>query len=401
MLQATRRLIGSAPTHTARGFAVATAHKVSAKTYWSLDEVEPLWQRMDGDCDCTVFQTWPVFKAWTEHIARSHPVRWFVVALHDDATGQPLLALPLILHRDGDLETIEGADLGIADFYAPVIARGFVPTAAEMLAYWEQIRTALPAADVLRLSKMPTRIGRARNPLLLLDNVNPIKLSNLKTELDGDWPQWFTANVPEKVRRDLAARRRKLAKRGDVRLVVADTDAEASRFFDALITQRRERFAALGRSDILDDPACRDFYRSLLRPEAPTSLAEIQALMVGDDIVAVGYGLVHNAAFHMIFPGFQGNGWRNYSPGLQLFVGSMEACARRGFRHYDFTIGGEAFKRDLGAESYPLYEKLIALSLRGKHAVYIDRLRRFVRRNPQLARLSARLRGVSEMEHAA
>ena len=52
-----------------------------------------------------------------------------------------------------------------------------------------------------------------------------------------------------------------------------------------------------------------------------------------------------------------------------------------------------AVYHDLGAEKFPLYEKLTALSARGKRVVYTDRMRRFVRRNPSLVRLAATLRG--------
>lgn len=363
-----------------------------------LATLEPLWQQVSRGGDSSVFQSYDVIRAWVQRLAAALNVQWLVVVIFNARTHEPLLLLPLIIHRVAGMTVIEGADLGVADFFGPAVARGFLPTQAEMLAVWTLFKRALPPADVLRLSKMPARLGKARNPLLLLSNVNRTKLSNFKAELDPDWERWMAANVPEKVRADLKARTRKLAKRGVVTFRTAETEADADKFFETLITQRQARFKALGRCDVLDCPNYRAFYRRLLRPGDHNSVGQIQALCVGDEIIAVGYGLVFNDAFHMIFPSFKAEGWRNYSPGLQLFIASMKQAAARGLKHYDFTIGGEAFKRDLGAEEFPLFEKLTALSLRGQRVVYADRLRRFVQRNPKFARMAARLRGCSDME---
>ena len=376
------------------------ARTVEAVIYTALSSLAPVWREVERDGDRTVFQTFEVFAAWVRHIAEPNNVRWLAAALHDRKTGAPLLILPLTVTEANGLKIIECADRGIADFNGPVIARGFVPSAADMAAYWDALKAALPPADLVRLSKLPARLGQARNPLLRLPNVHAMKLSNWKADLAPDFPGWLERNVPEKLRADLAQRRRKLGKRGPIEFKIAETEAEADRLLDELIAERQERFEALGRRDLLADEHCRRFYRSLIRPGDGRSPAVIQALMVGGEIVATGYGLVHNDAFHMIFPGFAGKGWRNYSPGLQLFLASMEWAAGLGLKHYDFTIGDEGFKRDLGAEEHLLYEKLAALSPRGRRVVYLDRLRRFVRRNPMLARALTWLRGETPDEVA-
>ncbi len=383
-----------APGHTQQAATAAPGSApVDILIVRDFDVLEGLWQQLPGGGNCSIFQSFAVLTTWAEKLASSMGVQWLVAVMLHPRTRQPLLLLPLVLRRVDGLTMIEGADLGVADFYGPVVAPGFLPSPADMIVAWSLLKAALPAADVLRLSKMPARLGGARNPLLMLPNVNRTKLSNFKTDLDGDWERWMAANVPEKVREDMKARTRKLSKRGHLAFAAATNEAQADAYFAALIAQRQARFKELGRSDILDDPNYRAYYRKLLRPGDPTSPAEIEALSIDGEIIATGYGLVGNATFHMIFPSFKGERWRNYSPGLQLFLASMKRASERGLKHYDFTIGGEAFKRDLGAEEYPLYEKLAALSVRGLPIVYTDRLRRFIQRNPKFSHLAARLRG--------
>lgn len=145
----------------------------------------------------------------------------------------------------------------------------------------------------------------------------------------------------------------------------------------------------MGRTNILDCPSHRNFYRALLELG---NVGCIQALLVDDEIIATGYGLVSHEGFHMIFPTFKAEGWRNYSPGMQLFIESMTWADSKGIAFYDFTIGGEEFKATLGAEEYPLYEHLEALTARGRPTVYRERLRRLVRAHPRLKAILQRAR---------
>lgn len=356
----------------------------------SLVEVEPVWRRLEAQGGSSVFQSFDMFAAWARHLAPARKVDWFVVVILDKATGDPVLLLPLMVHAVGSVRVIEAADLEVADFCGPVLARGFQPTRAQMRALWARVRDALPRADVLRLSKLQAAIAGRPNPLLLLDNVQPIKLSNFKTALDP--AHSWRKRMPDKLASELTIRRRKLDKRGQVSFVTATTDKQADQFYAAMIAQRAARCTAMGRDNILDDAATRAFYRALIKPSDQAGIGVMQALLVDETIIATGFGLRHGGAFHMIFPAFQAEGWRNYSPGLHFFVASMQWSADEGLGHYDFTIGEEGFKRDLGAEEFPLYEHLVALTPRGLPVMLDASMRRTVRRSPLLSHLVTTLR---------
>ena len=357
----------------------------------TLDEIEPVWRVLEQCGDATVFQAFDTFAAWTRHIARAYEGEWFVVAVRNLETRRPAMLLPLVLQVRGKLAVIEAADLGVCDFNGPVLERGFLPTREEMTRIWRDVRALLPTADVICLTKMPAVIGTHPNPLLLLGASHRIALSNYKTPLGRDWTR---AALPEKVRADLDVRRRKLEKIGTVSFRSARTEAEADSFYAAMIEQRGARSAATGRSNILDCISHRQFYRALLTPEAETSVACIQALLVDDEIVATGFGLVSDEAFHMIFPTFKAERWRNYSPGMQLFVESMCWAAARGIAYYDFTIGGEEFKMTLGAVEFPLYAHLEPLTLRGVPTVYRERLWRAMGSNARLRAVVHKARAI-------
>lgn len=344
----------------------------------SLDEAVALWRQLQADGRSSVFQRVEAFEAWAQTIAPAHGAEWFVAAVLDGTTHAPLMLLPLTRVRHGGLTFIEAADLGVCDFNGPVAAMRFQPSLCEMKAIWAEIRGLLPAADILRLTKMPDEIGGLPNPLLQLRAAHKIKLSNFKTPLQTDEQPWSFLSLPEKLRADLSARMRKLSKRGTVEFRVAETSAEANRYFDAMVSQRAARCSAMGRSNILDCPAHQRFYRRLLTLGSVAGLGCIQALLLDGEVIATGYGLLGQQGFAMIFPTFRAEGLRNYSPGMLLFVESMQWASRKGLAYYDFTIGGEEFKLTLGAQEFPLFEHLEALSLRGLPFVMKERMRRRV-----------------------
>ncbi len=364
----------------------------------ALGELEPVWRNLERNGDATIFQAYDTFAAWTRHIVPARGGEWFVIVVSDRADGQPLMLLPFVTCRQGSLTVIEAADLNVCDFNGPVLDRKFTPSADEMAAIWEDVRALLPPADLLRLTKLPATIGTHPNPLLLLSAVHKIKLSNLKTPLLSRGLPWSAARLGDKLRADLATRRRKLDKRGTVVFQTAQTPEDIDRFFEVMIEQRRSRCVAMGRNNILDCVSHRNFYRALLDPG---SVGCIQALLIDGEVIATGYGLVSHEGFHMIFPTFKAEGWRNYSPGMQLFVESMTWAAAKGIAFYDFTIGGEEFKASLGAHEYPLYEHLEALTARGRPTIYHERLRRLVGSHPRLTALVQRARTLHRQNTAS
>ena len=116
-----------------------------------------------------------------------------------------------------------------------------------------------------------------------------------------------------------------------------------------------------------------------------TGATVIQALLIDGEIIATGYGHVGNDAFHMIFPTFMADKWRNYSPGRHLFRKSMAWAAGQGLSYYDFTVGAEGFKRDFGSSEMQLFERYQALTLPGVLPIACIASRRFIKGSPRLA----------------
>lgn len=356
-----------------------TPEFVAVVVHRTLDSVAPVWRALDQDGHSTVFQKSDWFISWATHFAAAQGAEWIVIELRD-MDGHPAMLLPFERRTTPEgLKRLALADLGAADYTGPIVAAGFAPDRLYMRRIWDEVLRQLPRADVIHLQKMPERIGGAFNPLLLLEDVRQMGLTAWCTPLAATFPQWVQETLDPKFAAKMFERQRKLGKRGKLTFSVAATADERRVAFDTLRRQRARRCGELNWNDILQLPGAAEFYEQLLNDEHGAPLTVIAVLSLDEEIIATGYGLVANETFHMIFPTLEPDRWRNYSPGIQMFLKTIEWSIERGLRHFDFTIGAEGFKKDFGAQPKKLFEKSSALGVRGLPSVIDHRMRRKLR----------------------
>lgn len=332
------------------------------------------------------FQSADWVAAWIDALGTPRNCEMLVVDVCDGVSGAPLMALPLVRRQARNLTLIELPDFGMADYGGPMIAPGFAPDQATMRRLWASIISALPKADLVRLDKMTAKISGLDNPLMKLKGVRRHAQSAWGTRLTEPPLDFGALGMSKKRIRELNGRHAKLAALGKLEFRTAATEEEADQFFAAMCAQRTKRFDDLGRPNALQHADIRKFFRSLIRPGNADSPAVMQALTLDDQVLATGYALRGRDSYCMIFPTFDHDNWRVYSPGLQLFRHAMEWAARNKLYYFDFTLGSEAYKTEFGATEMELFEMIQPLSLRGLAASAALSARWHIRRKPRLAR---------------
>lgn len=234
---------------------------------------------------------------------------------------------------------------------------------------------ALPAADLVRVNKIPERIGRNRNPLVGSAGLWRKGTRSWSVEIPNSWSEYESAVLSSKIRRAFRSRLKNLEAMGSVAYVFANDDSSATRIFDALCAHREARFAKLGRSNILRSAPYREFYRQIVWRSIPSGPAFLSALTVDSQVVATMLGLQWRDCYLALIPTMVEGDLQKHGIGKLMNWFQMKEMHARGCRHFDFTIGNESYKRDYGAQPSELYEMVLPLKLYSRPLAWAFRMR--------------------------
>ena len=361
------------------------AFRAETVTDWSAARAR--WARLAGHGTALAFQQVPWLDAWYSHGAGTPAV----VFLKDATGGHDVMGLPLVRTRDGAKRVIAFADGGLTDYNAPALALDGAPAASDAPAIWKALRAALPAADLLRLEKMPLTIMGRPNPLAALPGTQPSSLIGNILHVPGTWDEWHWG-LERTFRKELERSSRVFEKHADAAFRRYEPGAEAERVYGELKRLQASRIAELSLPYILDDEPARSFYDDLVREGLRDGTAVLTALTIGDEVVAALLGITDGRHYAMTRLATPDARWKNFSPGRMVIERTMKMLHAEGFRAFDFTIGDYSYKRRIGVTPVPMVETTIALSPLGWPEVLKVRAKAAIKRYPALLERLRKLR---------
>jgi CelD/BcsL family acetyltransferase involved in cellulose biosynthesis len=333
----------------------------------------------------TPFQDGRWLKAWSETAGRSVALETFTIMIEDRA-GRHVMSLPLMLAVERGLRTISFADAGVTDYNLPLGLDRRDWSASEVAALWSAILAALPPADILRLEKMPARIADMPNPLVRHVRARLMKLAGAVLEIGEDIVS-YGRGLDRHDRKELERSWRVFERMPGASFRPITDPAEAGRVMTCLERWQRERMAALGKPYVLDDPSYRALYRRLVAYGLADGKLVLTALMSGKEPVAALLSIASGRSIAMLRIADAGGEWKICSPGRLIIERTVRHLHAKGFRTFDMTTGAYGYKRRLGAESRPLFELVLPLSLRGWPSVAVERTKQWLKAQPIVARL--------------
>lgn len=344
--------------------------RVSVRTDPS--DVVRLVERDEADLARSPFQRPQWLETWIATFATGTTRKILAAVIENAETGEPVFVLPLTIERRGGVTRLKAWDLGVSDYNAPVLAKSFHPTPADMNMLWTQLLRLLPRVDLLELEKLPSGVGKFDNPLIGVNGIHESAFFRHPLALQNDFEGLANARFNPTNRRSMGRKRRKLMNKGRLEFEMLD-GAVAWPVLERLLDWRRARFhsesclAELERTDA--------FYRSLCHG---SEIARVGRLTLDGRLLAGCFGTLTDDTFQLLVVGHDAE-FKNWSPGLLVIESSIEWMCRRGVAVYDFTIGGERYKFDFGVEAEVLYELRTPLSIKGGAYLHLQKAYRHVR----------------------
>jgi CelD/BcsL family acetyltransferase involved in cellulose biosynthesis len=350
----------------------AVAGEWQVRVHRNIHALEETWRQAEVLGYATGFQRFDWLMALVKSMSCSWAGETFAVELLD-SVGRSLMFLPLAREHRRGITTLGMIDFGVCDYLAPLILPGVSLPPKSANAFWPVIRAALPKADLMTIPKMPGLIAGRPNPLVELSKVHVMETRRYGLSISPPADDLIKRVTGHSTYRNLGKLRRRLDKRGKVALVVPKTTAQVESLVTVMFTQRRERFRAMGRENLMERPEIAHFYRSAALSGLMGGPAKIFGLSVDGEYIATGYGLLNGTTFALVSQTMADGRWGDFSPGILISAAIMEWAVAVGITYFDLTIGFHSHKIDLGAQEDVLFEFSDAFTFKGALVLAMSR----------------------------
>ena len=162
------------------------------------------------------------------------------------------------------------------------------------------------------------------------------------------------------------------------------TGGQKKNIIGSMTLQNSRRYKDTGVWDMLSVPEHKAFYEKLAEISDEFINIHCSALFAGTTSVATHVGLVGQSTFYYPMPAHEGGDWEKYSPGRLLLEHLLEWLIQNNLQVFDFTVGGEHYKKDWCDTETQLFETLEAITLKGKIYVLTQKAKQTIKQMPWL-----------------
>lgn len=346
-------------------------------------ELETFWKALEPFSQHYVFQSyeWLNFGQKTVGEGTQGVTPWIGVVF--DLDDQPRMIFPLGFRRILGARVLEFIGGEQSDYLGPLVHNTWVSDMSKIRSAWDMVRNALPPYDVRHFAKLPACWCETANPMLEIFG-STFQDNAYALQLPGNF-EALQAGLRPKLRQDTKRQRRRLQGMGTLGFEVVDSsESRWNAVLGEMIEQKRQRFRATGVSDMFVDAAVQQFYREMPKRFAGEGKIHFSILSFNDNILSTHWGAIYRDRFYFLIPTYESGKWRNYSPGRLLLDNLMEWCVQNGLKVFDFTVGGEEYKKDWCDSEMSVFEHLHAVTLVGLPYLGYIRLRRRARRSKRI-----------------
>ena len=175
----------------------------------------------------------------------------------------------------------------------------------------------------------------------------------------------------KKIRSDSKRQRRRLDEIGKVSFVTPESTQDKYGIIQSMITQKSRRYRETSVWDMMAVEEYRKFYQGLAVISSNQCKVHCAALKVGDKTVSTHVGLVDKDTFYYLMPAHEGGEWEKYSPGRLLLLELIKRSIENNLRFFDFTVGGDDYKKIWCDTETKLFEHIQIMTLKGRLYKYL------------------------------
>jgi CelD/BcsL family acetyltransferase involved in cellulose biosynthesis len=397
---------GDLPRWKSPPLAIETADASAGVTLELRDDLASLeaeWTAFERSAECNVFQTFGWLIKWQQHIGCLRGTRPAIV-LGRDERGALLFILPLAIETRGPIRRLTWLGSELCDYNAPLLARDFWRHIDDFSELWGKVLRLLRADrrlrfDLVDLQKMAERVGSACNPFLAVMTFPNASSAHVAT-LGRNWDDYYKQKRSSETRKKERKQLRRLGEIGAVRFVDVKDAVEIGRTIETLMQQKAKTFARMGVENLFARPGYGAFWVDIA--SALRTVTHVSRLEVGATIAATSLGLTFRDCYYLVLSSYHDGEVMRFGPGRAHLHELLRHTIEHDFRHFDFTVGDESYKRDWADIEVRLHDHLQAATLRGAVIVAMilafRRAKRLIKTTPVLWRAYCRARELARLQ---
>jgi CelD/BcsL family acetyltransferase involved in cellulose biosynthesis len=325
-------------------------------------DLEYIWTKFENEAIMTPFQSYAWLSHWQHTVGNPLLlVQPQIVHLHTE--GNTIAILPMGIRKMFGVRILEWLGSNQADYMGPLLIDNH-DKIYHNENIWNLIKQNLYRFDVIHLRKQYKKTIQFLK-YINLSSSNNKNLKAYKSSLPNKWDDYF-GNIKKKLRSDSRRQYRRLAKNGDVKFIYAGSLGLKSDIIKSMIIQKRRRYQEKGVLDLLANKENQHFYLGLNKLHSDKFKIHCTSLTVGDISVATHVGFYDDTTFYYLMPANEGIDWMKYSPGRLLLIELLRWSIENKLKFFDFTIGGEAYKKDWTNLETELFDSFKTVSIIGK-----------------------------------
>jgi CelD/BcsL family acetyltransferase involved in cellulose biosynthesis len=345
--------------------------------YSRFDEnIKQIWLRFEKDNDILPFQKFDWLNQWYKFVGL--PLfSIYPQIVHIELDGETALILPFGLRTKYGIKILEWLGGINTDYMGPLINNKSIKL-LENNNIWSKIRQKIKKHDLIHLEKQT---------LLTIDILKKIgfksrgneNLKSFQTELLPSWDD-YAMKISKKVKSDSRRQRRRLGEIGNLKFNFAEDNENKERIIELMINQKKRRYNETKVWDMFSINEYNNFYKSLSTLDPLNSFIHCSELRVDNNTIATHVGITNSSTFYYLMPAHEAGEWEKYSPGRLLLIELLKWAIKNNKKIFDFTVGGEKYKKVWCDLNLDLFEILYPVTFKGRIMIKIISLKLFLKK---------------------
>jgi len=322
-------------------------------------KIKTIWTDFEKQVESTPFHYYEWINHWYKTVGKPLlKITPQIIHLHKN--GKTIMILPLCIRKKMGCNILEWMGGINTDYMGPIYRSNYIDL-LEREKIWLLIESTIKNYDIIHFQKQSQSSIKFLCNIGFLYKNTPHLLTN-KVTLGTNWDEHYET-INKKIRSDSERQIRRLKKIGKVEFNFAQNINDKKKIIDSMISQKSSRYQATKVWDMFTIEEYQNFYKGLANLDI--NFIHCSELIVDGHIAAAHVGVFDDSTFYYLMPSHNQEKWGKYSPGRLLLLELMKWAIYQKKNFFDFTVGGEKYKKAWCDYSENLYEIINAKTIKG------------------------------------